>query len=167
MLTTADVFVLPSLSEARPRSIIEAMSLGLPVVATCVGGIPSLVVHDETGLLVPAGVRAALRTRSIGWRGPRCASSWVTPAGAAPKPSVAPTGRPSTSDLSPPAGRRPPGDVQELAASPRRELGAEVVTTALETFLLDTRATATVRPRCRVVVGGSPLRFHLGNSTTP
>ena len=55
VLSDADIFVLPSLSEARPRSIIEAMSLGVPVVASDVGGIPSLVAHDETGLLVPPG----------------------------------------------------------------------------------------------------------------
>lgn len=60
ILRGADVFVLPSLSEARPRSIIEAMSLGLPVIASDVGGIPSLVRHDETGLLVPPGDPAAL-----------------------------------------------------------------------------------------------------------
>lgn len=68
VLQTADVFVLPSLSEARPRSIIEAMSLGLPVVASRVGGIPSLVVHGETGLLVPpadAGALAAALDRLI------------------------------------------------------------------------------------------------------
>ena len=60
VLSTADIFVLPSLSEARPRSIIEAMSLGIPVVASEVGGIPSLVVHEETGLLVPPGDAASL-----------------------------------------------------------------------------------------------------------
>jgi hypothetical protein len=60
VLSTADIFVLPSRSDARPRSIIEAMSLGLPVVASEVGGIPSLVLHDETGLLVPAGDAGAL-----------------------------------------------------------------------------------------------------------
>ena len=60
VLSTADVFVLPSFSEARPRSIIEAMSLGVPVVASDVGGIPSLVAHEETGLLVPAGNPDAL-----------------------------------------------------------------------------------------------------------
>ncbi len=62
LLRTADIFVLPSLSEARPRSIIEAMSLGLPVVATTAGGIPSLVDHGETGLLAPPGDVAALAT---------------------------------------------------------------------------------------------------------
>jgi glycosyltransferase involved in cell wall biosynthesis len=60
VLSTADVFVLPSRSDARPRSIIEAMSLGLPVVASDVGGIPSLVLHEQTGLLVPAEDAGAL-----------------------------------------------------------------------------------------------------------
>jgi len=62
VLSTADIFVLPSFSEARPRSIIEAMSLGIPVVASDVGGIPSLVAHEETGLLVPAGDPGAIAT---------------------------------------------------------------------------------------------------------
>jgi len=60
ILTTADIFVLPSLSEARPRSVIEAMSIGLPVVASEAGGLPTLVAHETTGLLVPPGDAAAL-----------------------------------------------------------------------------------------------------------
>jgi len=60
ILSTTDVFVLPSFSEARPRSIIEAMSLGIAVVASDVGGIPSLIEHERTGLLVPAGEPTAL-----------------------------------------------------------------------------------------------------------
>ena len=60
ILATADILVLPSMSEARPRTVIEALSLGVPVVATAVGGVPSLVAHGETGLLVPAGDSAAL-----------------------------------------------------------------------------------------------------------
>jgi glycosyltransferase involved in cell wall biosynthesis len=60
ILKTADVLVLPSFAEARPRTIIEAMTLGIPVVATSVGGVPSLVVDERTGLLVPAGDPAAL-----------------------------------------------------------------------------------------------------------
>lgn len=55
VLSTADIFVLPSLSEARPRSIIEAMSLGVAVIGSDAGGIPSLITHDQTGLVVPAG----------------------------------------------------------------------------------------------------------------
>jgi glycosyltransferase involved in cell wall biosynthesis len=60
VLSTTDIFVLPSRSDARPRSIIEAMSLGLPVVASDVGGIPSLVRHGQTGLLVPPEDAGAL-----------------------------------------------------------------------------------------------------------
>ena len=60
LLRDADVFVLPSLSEARPRSIIEAMALGRPVVGSDAGGIPSLVQHWETGMLATAGDPDAL-----------------------------------------------------------------------------------------------------------
>lgn len=55
LLHAADVFVLPSISEGLPLSILEAMSAGLAVVATRVGGIPELVEHDVTGLLVQPG----------------------------------------------------------------------------------------------------------------
>ena len=68
VLSTADIFVLPSRSDARPRSIIEAMSLGIPVVASDVGGIPSLVLHEQSGLLVPAedaGALAAALSRLV------------------------------------------------------------------------------------------------------
>ncbi len=50
---SADVFVLPSLSEGFPRVIFEAMAHGVPVVATAVSGIPDLVHHEHSGLLVP------------------------------------------------------------------------------------------------------------------
>ena len=46
------IFVLPSLSEATPVVILEAMATGLPVVATRVGGVPDLVLENKTGLLV-------------------------------------------------------------------------------------------------------------------
>lgn len=47
-----DVFVLPSLSEGTPRTLVEARAFGCPVVATRVGGIPSSVEHGVNGLLV-------------------------------------------------------------------------------------------------------------------
>ena len=47
-----DLFVMPSLSEGTPRTLVEARAFGCPVVATRVGGIPSSVEHDRNGLLV-------------------------------------------------------------------------------------------------------------------
>jgi glycosyltransferase involved in cell wall biosynthesis len=58
----ADIFVLCSVSEGLPRVVLEAMARGVPVVATAVGGIPDLVRHEETGLLVPPRDPAALAT---------------------------------------------------------------------------------------------------------
>lgn len=52
-----DIFVLPSLVEAMPMAILEAMAAGKAVVASAVGGVPSIVCDQESGLLVkPADV---------------------------------------------------------------------------------------------------------------
>ena len=59
-LKQAAVFVLPSLSEGRPRVLIEAMACGLPVVATNVGGVSEIVVEGVNGLLVPPRDEMAL-----------------------------------------------------------------------------------------------------------
>jgi glycosyltransferase involved in cell wall biosynthesis len=48
-----DVFALSSLYEGLPTVAIEAMALGVPVVATWVGGTPEIVNHDHDGILVP------------------------------------------------------------------------------------------------------------------
>ena len=60
LLTAADVFVSSSRWEGMPNAVLEAMAAGLPVVATAVGGTVELVVHDETGLLVPPGDAGAI-----------------------------------------------------------------------------------------------------------
>jgi glycosyltransferase involved in cell wall biosynthesis len=55
LLSKADVFVLPSYNEGLPMALLEAMSWGLPVITTPVGGIPEVVTHTKTGLLVNPG----------------------------------------------------------------------------------------------------------------
>jgi glycosyltransferase involved in cell wall biosynthesis len=59
-LRTADIFVLPSESEAFPNAVLEAMSAGLPIVASGVGGMLELIDDHRTGLLVPPGDPNAL-----------------------------------------------------------------------------------------------------------
>lgn len=51
-LNEADIFVLPSLWEGMPISLIEAMATGLPIVATGVGGVPDMIEDNVTGLLI-------------------------------------------------------------------------------------------------------------------
>lgn len=54
LLGLLDIFTLPTFThEGLPRSIVEAMSMGLPVVATDIRGCREAVVHQETGLIVP------------------------------------------------------------------------------------------------------------------
>jgi glycosyltransferase involved in cell wall biosynthesis len=60
LLAAADVFCLPSHFEGLPMSVIEAMLIGLPVVATDIRGHREQVVDGQTGLLVPRGTVAPL-----------------------------------------------------------------------------------------------------------
>jgi len=48
----ADIFVNASLNEGMPLTVIEAMAAGLPIVAAPVGGIPEIITHNQTGLLL-------------------------------------------------------------------------------------------------------------------
>lgn len=60
VMRAADIFTLPSHREGMPRSIIEAMFTGLPVVATDIRGTREEVIDGETGLMVPLQDAAAL-----------------------------------------------------------------------------------------------------------
>jgi glycosyltransferase involved in cell wall biosynthesis len=60
LLDAADFFCLPTLHEGLGSSILEAMSAGLPVIATRVGGIPEIVEDSRTGILVPPSDPGAL-----------------------------------------------------------------------------------------------------------
>jgi glycosyltransferase involved in cell wall biosynthesis len=60
LMRAADIFVLPSHREGFPRSIVEAMLSGLPVVATDIRGSNEAVIDGETGTLVPVAYPRAL-----------------------------------------------------------------------------------------------------------
>jgi sugar transferase (PEP-CTERM/EpsH1 system associated) len=54
LLANADVFVLSSIAEGIPMTVLEAMAAKLPVISTSVGGLPELITDHENGLLVDA-----------------------------------------------------------------------------------------------------------------
>jgi len=55
ILAFIDIFALSSLWEGLGRALTEAMTMGLPVAVTAAGGVPELVIHEETGLLSSPG----------------------------------------------------------------------------------------------------------------
>ena len=52
LLAASDLFCYPSLADGLPNSVVEAMAMGLPVIASAIGGVPELIADGETGLLV-------------------------------------------------------------------------------------------------------------------
>jgi glycosyltransferase involved in cell wall biosynthesis len=65
LLPAADLFLLTSVSEGIPLTVIEAMAARLPVVSTAVGGLAEVVVDGQTGLLAAAGDDAALAEKVL------------------------------------------------------------------------------------------------------
>lgn len=55
LFSMCDVFILPSYFEGLPISILEAMSYGLPVIATQVGAIPEIITSEKNGILITPG----------------------------------------------------------------------------------------------------------------
>ena len=64
LLNRANAFILPSYTEGIPISILEAMSYGLPIISTQVGGIPDMIQEESNGYLFVAGDLQAM-TQSI------------------------------------------------------------------------------------------------------
>lgn len=55
ILNSADLFIMPSQSESFGLSALEAMACGKPVISSSVGGLPELVIHNETGFIAEIG----------------------------------------------------------------------------------------------------------------
>jgi len=71
ILSVLDIFVLPSITEGLPLTILEAMAAGKPVVATRVGGVPEAIVEGKTGLVVAPKDPEALAVALAGLIGER------------------------------------------------------------------------------------------------
>ncbi len=61
LMAALDVFALPSRTEGLPLALLEAMAMGLPIVATRVGGVPDVLRDDYSAKLVPSEDDVALR----------------------------------------------------------------------------------------------------------
>ena len=83
LLGSLDVFVMPSVSEGLPLALLEAMSAGLPVVATNVGGMPDALAAGAAGIIVRAADPQALSAAILRLLRDPVAASQLGEAGAA------------------------------------------------------------------------------------
>ncbi len=65
LMKIMDIFVLPSLQEGFPMTILEAMYMGLPVIASDISGIPEIIENGENGLLVPPSDAGLLKEKIV------------------------------------------------------------------------------------------------------
>jgi glycosyltransferase involved in cell wall biosynthesis len=65
LLQNSDIYVLPSKNEGLPVSILEAMSHGMPVISTTVGGIPEMIEDKNSGFLIDPGDINALQEKML------------------------------------------------------------------------------------------------------
>ena len=65
LLKECSIYVLPTYHEGMPMSILEAMSYGMAVLSTYVGGIPHIITDNENGLLCEAGDKTALQEKLL------------------------------------------------------------------------------------------------------
>ncbi len=80
---SADLMLNASTVDNMPISILEALASGVPVVSTCAGGIPDMVVHAESALLVPVGDYAAMAVAALHVLQDRQSAAALTSAGLA------------------------------------------------------------------------------------
>lgn len=66
LMALADLFVLPTLNDAQPTVVMEAMASGAPVIASAVGGLPDMITNGADGVLVPPDDVAALARATLG-----------------------------------------------------------------------------------------------------
>lgn len=78
---SANVMVNPSLADNMPNSVLEALASGVPVVSTNVGGVPHLVEHDKTALLVPPQDPAAMAAAILALLTDPVKARWISEAG--------------------------------------------------------------------------------------
>jgi glycosyltransferase involved in cell wall biosynthesis len=80
-LSMMDAFVLPSLTEGTPMALLEAMSMGVPVIASAVGGVPKVVKDGLNGFLVEPGNVGQISERLRCLKEDRCLRESVAQAG--------------------------------------------------------------------------------------